>query len=304
MKQIPSSDVSCLPSLIEISDDYDIQDDFIMDEPPKAAARIKKRWQMSDLPRGMNDNEAWRKMLIPTVYWHFGNQRDVWMYDDDQLASDLGTIISAVYPSSLRQRVTVDSPVFRITTARLSDWIYKIGIAGLTAGPKLKGLWLNKVFLKTFASHYNQIGGARRVDTFGNPKLLRPVGAAGLCAASVEQAYKLWATKTISTDMLHHPLLSSLVQPTKDIRKEVGSNRKLLATQFCHATCGRYQIHFADSATKIKDAQWDVIIGAARRFAKIIRKPANSAVVILDDDVGGTSSMVNLRANLVESDSK
>ena len=116
MKQIPSSDVSCLPSLIEISDDYDIQDDFIMDEPPKAAARIKKRWQMSDLPRGMNDNEAWRKMLIPTVYWHFGNQRDVWMYNDDQLASDLGTIISAVYPSSLRQRVTVDGPVFRIVS--------------------------------------------------------------------------------------------------------------------------------------------------------------------------------------------
>ncbi|KAN0103964.1 hypothetical protein V8E52_011460 [Russula decolorans] len=172
----------------------------------------------------------------------------------------------------------------------------------MTIGPKLKGLWLNEVFLKTFASHYNQIGGARRVDTFGNPKLLRPVGAAGLCAASVERAYKLWATKTISTDTLHHPLPSSLVQPTKDIRKEVGSNRKLLATQFCHATCGRYQIHFADSATKIKDAQWDVIIGAARRFAKIIRKPANSAVVILDDDVGGTSSMVNLRANLVESD--
>jgi hypothetical protein len=116
MKQIPSSDVSCLPSLIEISDDYDIQDDFIMDEPPKAAARIKKQWQMSDLPRGMNDNEAWCKMLIPTVYWHFGNQRDVWMYDDDQLASDLGTIISAVYPSSLRQWVTVDGPVFRIVS--------------------------------------------------------------------------------------------------------------------------------------------------------------------------------------------
>ena len=54
-------------------------------------------------------------------------------------------------------------------------------------GPKMKGVWLNKVFLKTFASHYDQISSAQRVDTFGNPKLLRPVGAVGLCAASVSR---------------------------------------------------------------------------------------------------------------------
>jgi hypothetical protein len=115
MKQNLNSDVSWLPSLIEISDNFDIQDDLIVNEPPKAlAARGKKRWQMSDLPRGMNHNDAWRKMLISTVYWHFGNQRDVWLYDDDELASDLGKIISAVYSSSLRQWVTVDGPIFRI----------------------------------------------------------------------------------------------------------------------------------------------------------------------------------------------
>ena len=52
--------LSYLPSLIGISDDFDIQNDLIVDEPPlKApAARGKKRWQMSDLPDGMNDNEA------------------------------------------------------------------------------------------------------------------------------------------------------------------------------------------------------------------------------------------------------
>jgi hypothetical protein len=91
-----------------------------VDEPPKApAARGKKRCQMSDLPSGMNDNEAWRKMLIPTVYWHIGNQRDVWIYDDDVLASDLETIITAVYPSSSRQQVTVDGPIFRIVSISL-----------------------------------------------------------------------------------------------------------------------------------------------------------------------------------------
>jgi hypothetical protein len=86
-------------------------------EPRKAAARGKKRWQMSDFPTGMNDNEAWRKVLIPTVYWHLGNQRDVWIYDNNKLCSDLEMIVSAVYSStSSRQQVIVDSPIFRIVS--------------------------------------------------------------------------------------------------------------------------------------------------------------------------------------------
>ena len=105
----------------------------------------------------------------------------------------------------------------------------------------------------------------------------------------------------ITTDTLHYTLLPSLIEPTKDIRKEVGSNKKLLATQFCHATCGQYQSHYTDSAAKIKDAQWDVIIGTAWCFAKTIRKPVNSAVIVLDDEVGGAS--LSAHANLVESDS-
>jgi hypothetical protein len=186
----------------------------------------------------------------------------------------------------------------------------------LHKGQKLKGLWLNEMFLKTFALHYNQIGGACRVDAFGEPKLLRPIGAAGLCTASVttnsfimkpilislqvERAFKLWATKTITTSTLHSALPGSFLEPTNAIRREVGSNKRLLSTQFCHASCGRYQTHYADSASKIKDAQWDIIIATARGFAKAARKPVNSAVVILDED-GAGSSKVSERANLVES---
>src|ERR1700747_1785287 len=83
------------------------------------------------------------------------------------------------------------------------------------------------------------------------------------------------------TDTLHYPLPASLVEPTKDIHKEVGSNKKLLNTQFCHATCGRYQTFYANSAARIKDTQWNVIIGAARRFAKTIRKPVDPMVIVL-----------------------
>lgn len=117
LRQNLDSDVNFLSHSVEISDNFYFQDVLIRDEPPKApAARGKKRWQMTDLPCGMNDKEAWRKVLIPTVYWYLGNKRDVWIYDDDELASDLGRIISAVYPSSLRQEVTVEGPIFRIVS--------------------------------------------------------------------------------------------------------------------------------------------------------------------------------------------
>ena len=73
MKQDLDSDVNWLPSLIENTKDFHIQNDLIMEDPPKITARGKKWWQMSDLPHSMNNYETWRKMLIPTVYWHFGN---------------------------------------------------------------------------------------------------------------------------------------------------------------------------------------------------------------------------------------
>lgn len=55
----------------------------------------------------------------------------------------------------------------------------------LKEGLKLKGLWLNEIFLRTFGSHFTQISGARIIEALGNPKTLRPFGTAGLCAVSV-----------------------------------------------------------------------------------------------------------------------
>lgn len=121
----------------------------------------------------------------------------------------------------------------------------------------------------------------------------------------VEWAYKLWVTRTITMDTLHDPLPRSLTKPTKDISKEVGSNKKLLATQFHHDTCGWYQTHYTNSAAKIKDTQWDVIIGLAKCFVKASWKPVNLAVIILDDEVecAGFHSKLDACANLVELDS-
>lgn len=55
----------------------------------------------------------------------------------------------------------------------------------LKEGLKLKGLWLNEIFLRTFGSHFTQISGARIIEALGNPKTLHLFGAAGLCAVSV-----------------------------------------------------------------------------------------------------------------------
>ena len=120
----------------------------------------------------------------------------------------------------------------------------------------------------------------------------------------VERAYKLWASKTINTDALHCALPGSLVEPTKDILNEVGSNKTLLSTRFCQTSYGRHQTQYAESAAKIKDARWEVIIKAARRFAKASRKSVNSPVMVFEDDVDGAGSeFYARRANLVELDS-
>jgi hypothetical protein len=87
-----------------------------VDEPPKAPmARGKKQWQKSDLPHSMNNNEAWCKMQS-TIYCHFDNQQDVWIYDDDKLAFDLRKIILAMYPTFLKQQVLIGSPIFCIVS--------------------------------------------------------------------------------------------------------------------------------------------------------------------------------------------
>lgn len=102
-----------------------------------------------------------------------------------------------------------------------------------------------------------------------------------LIGLQLERAYTLWATK--------------------DIHNEVGSNKRLLATRFCHASYGRYQTQYADSAAKIKDAQWEVIIKAARRISKASQKPVNSSVIILEDKIDSADSKFHARrANLVE----
>ena len=49
----------------------------------------------------------------------------------------------------------------------------------------MKGLWLHEVFLRTLGAHYTTLHGAIKVPALGDPKILHPIGAMGLCATSV-----------------------------------------------------------------------------------------------------------------------
>ena len=69
---------------------------------------------MADLPSGTNNNEAFCRIFIPIVYWHIGNQQDIWIYCDDWLASNLKKIFSGVYTLCLKEEVVVDGPIFHI----------------------------------------------------------------------------------------------------------------------------------------------------------------------------------------------
>ena len=75
--------------------------------------------------------------------------------------------------------------------------------------------------------------------------------------------------------------------------------RKPQLTSFCHATYGKFQANYTESAVKIKEATWDKIMLSAQKYSKVSRKPS---VLIVDDDVDANHSF-NLHAQLVEEDS-
>lgn len=82
----------------------------------KVPTKGRKRYQQTDLPSGMNDNEAFRKIVIPTVYWHMGNQVDIWVYGDEWLRGALETICSAIYTSAQMQKVEINGPIFSVVS--------------------------------------------------------------------------------------------------------------------------------------------------------------------------------------------
>ena len=83
-----------------------------VERPAKVTTGKKCHYQKTDLPSCVNDNEAFQKVFIPTVYWHLGNQWDIWIYNEDELAKDLQKIFSAVYTSVVEHKVWADCPVF------------------------------------------------------------------------------------------------------------------------------------------------------------------------------------------------
>ena len=76
----------------------------------------KRLFQVSDLPSGMNDKEAYHRAFIPTVYWYLGTQCDIWVYNNKEFCGVLKTILSAVYTSATKANVTVDGAIFGVVS--------------------------------------------------------------------------------------------------------------------------------------------------------------------------------------------
>ena len=60
-------------------------------------------------------------------------------------------------------------------------------MSSLQEGGKMKGLWLNDVFLRILGAHYTQASSAHKIHAFGDPKTIYLIGAVGLCATSVHK---------------------------------------------------------------------------------------------------------------------
>ena len=120
---------------------------MVVPSMPEAKAK-KTKHQLTDLLSGVNDNKAFHRLLIPTIYWHVGNQHDVWFYDDDWVIGTLNKVCLAIYTPANKPKVDSDGVIFGLvsnqaclandankslkTSAHLSDWIHKIGSAGVT----------------------------------------------------------------------------------------------------------------------------------------------------------------------------
>ena len=98
--------------------------------------------------------------------------------------------------------------------------------------------------------------------------------------------------------------MAPLPQEFNSITKIIGKSKKLKSTQFCHATCGKLQTSYTNSAALIKEHQWNKIIPVARQFAKASRKAVNSPIVIQDDDEDIGHKLFDTRAHLIETDSE
>lgn len=71
----------------------------------------------------MKDGEAFRKLVIPTIYWHIGNQDDVWVHSDGWLIDSLKEIFVVVYTSAQVKRpgwiIQADNAIFQVVRIEL-----------------------------------------------------------------------------------------------------------------------------------------------------------------------------------------
>ena len=171
----------------------------------------------------------------------------------------------------------------------------------------MKGLWLNKVFLKTLGAHYTTLHGDAKIPVFGEPKSLHPIGAMGLCAASVVSIkncnHLLFDRSNAHTHFGRPELSTWRIWPAFQLPSRLPQESQSMASRrrpsYNQPNSSTHQTKYSKSAARIKDASWDTIISSAWSFAKSSHKPPSSAELIVIDDNEPIYNF-NPHANMVE----
>lgn len=72
----------------------------------------------------MDNDEAYHKGFIPTIYWYMGTQHNVWVCDNKEFCNVMKTILSAVYTSAINNNVIVNGAIFSVESNQFLLQIY------------------------------------------------------------------------------------------------------------------------------------------------------------------------------------
>jgi hypothetical protein len=92
--------------------------------PPPTDKRVvtgrKEKFTNAHLPRGSQDNGAWRRIFIPTYLQYLASrdsEKDIWTINDDEAIPIQQKIWDFIYGESVPHIITVQGPVFALVSS-------------------------------------------------------------------------------------------------------------------------------------------------------------------------------------------
>ncbi|KAI0247968.1 hypothetical protein BJV78DRAFT_1285175 [Lactifluus subvellereus] len=185
---------------------------LVKDTPTRHAGQ-KSWWTLADLPEACTANNLFRKSFIPTYIKFVAQGSDPWTVNDLAAVAAMQKIWTAVYGKTIHYTVSTDGPVFAISTAEsttdegrrtlakgfLKDLQFLYSNSDSDDPQFFKGIFCGPLVLHTFAAHFISINGAVKVAGL---RVEQPRSALVLAAAAVQRGLTLWATGTITLQIV------------------------------------------------------------------------------------------------------